>query len=203
MQKTTRKAGQAFSLSELIVAMTVLAIMVTFNISKILNAQSQTKSKSLMKETISTMSSLYVDGVKSREFTLDVRASDFVLSKVNAVKVCPNNSITEGCFPQGFNGGNWPADEAGFILSNGVTVSGIDNTMNTQTSGVDGIVMDWNGPAGPNLAGEDQMYLLVCLTPPTGGYIPAYNVYCQDRIGFLTPTSWLGVSNSLLFEGLF
>lgn len=88
--------------------------------------------------------------------------TSYVPSHLNAVKICSVNAAAEGCWPQ-TNDIGVESNEPGFVLSNGVTIAG----MNLFT-GANGVIVDWNGTQGPNLRGDDQIYLYVCYGQGSG-----------------------------------
>jgi hypothetical protein len=51
-------------------------------------------------------------------------------------------------------------------MHNGATVAGFRNS----TQVFDGIIVDWNGPGGSNVIGDDQMYMAINFTQSTPYY---------------------------------
>lgn len=157
-----------FTLAELLIALAILAEIATFTIPKILTASQQQKKFSTFKEVISTLSDLAYDANMTGD-------TSYVPNHINAVKVCSTNASTEGCWSQ-TNDIGVEADEPGYILHDGATIAGLNGF-----TGANGVIVDWNGPQGPNLRGDDQIYLYVCYDQGNGcwsyhaGYVWGYD----------------------------
>jgi len=161
---------KGFTLAELLVALMILGIIATFTIPKILYSSQQQKKIATFKEVISTVSDLaYMANLKGD--------TTYLTSNINAIKVCSSNAVTQGCWTQTDDVGAGESTEPGYILHNGATVAGF----NTFT-GANGIIVDWNGPDGPNTRGDDQIYLWVCYDQGNGCWTTyhAGNVWGHD-----------------------
>lgn len=173
-----------FTLAELLIALAILGEIATFTIPKILSAQQNGQKKTVMRETVATMMAILHQGriTGNVQSALD---STYIINNINAIKICSSNSTTEGCWTQG--GMSSEVDEAGALLPNGATIAGFNNP----SSSGNGIAMDWNGAAGPNLDGDDQLDLYMCVGPSNCG---------SRRPGTITPDS---AASTTLFESIF
>lgn len=153
---------RGFTLAELLISLAVLGVIATFAIPKVLDSQQDQKREAVMKETYAAMAEIYYLGGLTGEKIVGVDLSSYTLSKLNIIRSCPNNSLTEGCWTHAadLNGsGGACADKrinAGFTLANGATVAGFSDAFD---DGAFWIQIDWNGPEGPNILADDQFYL--------------------------------------------
>lgn len=155
---STGKPGNGFTLAELLIALAILAEIATFTIPKILTSQQNSQKASVFKETISSLNSIVYMGMIQGAISPS-NFGTYILSQVNAVKLCPNNAATEGCFTQ-TDGTAAEGTSPGFVLPNGATLAGFENCCdNGGGAWNNGVVVDWNGAAGPNILGNDQMWL--------------------------------------------
>jgi prepilin-type N-terminal cleavage/methylation domain-containing protein len=177
-----------FTLAELLIALAILGEIATFTIPKIISAQQNGKKKTVFRETIAALAEAQHLALIQGELSKSTNVSQAILPKLNFVKVCSSNSLTEGCWTQGWTG-PWSEDQrTGGILSNGATVAGINSSV--QASGTDAFIFDWNGASPPNVEGDDQLFLIFCFDKSGSGY----SVYCtrsstQDYIDYMNAGS--------------
>lgn len=169
-----------FTLAELLISLVILGEIATFTIPKVLNAQQDGRRVAIFKETIGVLSEITYMGYLTGELTSSNVAS-YYTSKLNAVKICPNNAFTEQCWAH--SGGS---NEPGFILHNGATLSGFNNF-----GPGNGVELDWNGPQSPNIEGQDIIALQICFGTPC---------YYGARAG--TVTTYTATSETM-FQTLF
>lgn len=150
------KKQSGFTLAELLIALLILGEIATFTIPKVLTASQQQQKIATFKETISTFAGLaYMANLQSD--------TTYFPNKLNAVKVCNSNANTQGCWSHTNNANTGEGNEPGFVLHNGATVAGFNGY-----TGSNGIIVDWNGPLGPNIRGDDQIYLYICFDQGNG-----------------------------------
>jgi hypothetical protein len=131
-------------LAELLLAMGVLAILMTFNIHKILNAQVISQKKAVMKETLGALNQVTFQATQDRVADELVFWTQLTTT-LNVVKNCPTNGIAEGCWAPGVA----PATK-GMVLHNGALIyPRWTPTPTIQTA----LYIDWNGAKGPNAYG--------------------------------------------------
>lgn len=148
-----------FTLAELLIALGILGVIATFTIPKLLQSQQNSEKKSVFKETIAALSDITYTGNISGDLTRD-NINTFIFQKMNAVKICPADASSQGCWPNthpAFNVGE--TTEGGATLHNGAVIAGIKATAVTD---YESFIMDWNGPDSPNTEGDDQILLLLC-----------------------------------------
>lgn len=153
------RQARGFTLAELLICIAILAEIATFTIPKILSAQQQSTKIAVFRDSLSTLMAVLHNG-KITGNIRDAGDSAYVLYNVNALKICPSNSSTQGCWTHGSIASEY--NEPGVLLINGVTVAGI-NVAPGQSG--EGFYMDWNGPAGPNIEGEDILGANMCFGP--------------------------------------
>jgi prepilin-type N-terminal cleavage/methylation domain-containing protein len=141
-----------FSLAELLIAVAILGEIATFTIPKLISAQQMGKRQMVLKQTVSMLSDLTYRGYLMKQMSGSYNGT-YYIDNVNALKVCSNNSSTEGCWSH--TAPSTENVEPGFVLHNGAVVAGFNNV--AEVWGYNGIIMDWNGATGPNLEGDDQI----------------------------------------------
>jgi prepilin-type N-terminal cleavage/methylation domain-containing protein len=155
-----------FTLAELLIALAILGVIATFTIPKVLQSQQNGQKIAIFKETIAAIQQ--AQDKEQLEGGVTPTTDD-----MNAIKTCPNNAGTEGCWPQAALG-VWPnfnkSSGGGMILANGASVGGLglsfqDNIVNPSED-IQAITIDWNGATGPNVDGDDQLTLLFCFSKP-------------------------------------
>jgi prepilin-type N-terminal cleavage/methylation domain-containing protein len=184
-----QKRSVGFTLTELLISLAILGEIATFTIPKILTSQQSAKRAAVLKESISTIQAVIYNGILTRNLTL-TNSYSYISSNVNAVKLCPTNARTEGCWTQPLFDSN--PQGPGFILPNGATVSGFETPWSPNDNGngqwAGYFFIDWNGADGPNLEGQDQMILVY-------GFGTATWQNAYDNWGTLRPGEIKGSGN--------
>ena len=151
---------QGFTLAELLISLTILAEIATFTIPKILVAQQNMQKRIVFKETIATFNqALYLYCLEPGKYS-NMPLFDFIASKVNTVKQCNSNALSQGCSPATPVGGG-EAIEPGFTLHNGASVAGFNSGLSDNE-----FVLDWNGLSGSNDATEQIRLAMNFTTTP-------------------------------------
>jgi len=144
-----------FTLAELLIALAVLGIIAAFTIPKVLTSQQSNKDSAILKETVSALEDIILNGIKRGEInTASPDMSTYVKSRINAIRVCAN-ATADGCWIHASDC-PFPAEftESGYILANGATLAGFRDAITYE-----GFMIDANGATPPNLLGQDQLYL--------------------------------------------
>jgi prepilin-type N-terminal cleavage/methylation domain-containing protein len=177
MLKLPRLKRKAFTLAELLISMAILGVIATFTIPKMLNQNDTQSRKAVMKEVVGMLSS------QLNEFLLTHDAAsvtndnpsfsylfyDYLKNHINYSKLCPTDSVSEGCWNTAIQG---PTSYAGLVLPNGAVLSylmwipwGAGGTPYIY------VLVDWNGVKGPNkiqewsptvIPEQDQFMLALC-----------------------------------------
>lgn len=148
-----------FTLAELLIALAILGVIATFTIPKVLNSQQDGQKSAVFRETIAALESITISGVQQGELNNSNNGS-YILSKLNAVKICDTDSSAQGCWNQGIQGNpNLTVTQPGLIMHNGAFVVGLDDD---NSPPVNNIYIDYNGLEEPNIVGQDQIYLAIC-----------------------------------------
>ncbi|MFM7390447.1 MAG: type II secretion system protein [Vampirovibrionales bacterium] len=157
----TNKKG--FTLSELLISLAVLGLISALTLPSIFNNVEQAKKKAALKEAITTLSQIVyqanAEGVQPADF------ATYFASKATLARWCPTSAENEGCTPQSLYGGLWYTTKLtnpGAIFPSGVGVA-----MATFSSYGMSFKLDYNGDAGPNITGIDQMDYWANLTQST------------------------------------
>ena len=150
-----------FSLAELLLALLILGQIAVFTIPKVLSAQANAQNISVLKETIANINQVVYIGVITRELDQSSNGT-YVRSHLNLVKECPTNATTQLCWTQGSDSIAAELTQGGGIMHNGATLSGLNNGCCSSGDDYDIFAIDWNGPAGPNIQGDDQIRMYYC-----------------------------------------
>jgi hypothetical protein len=177
-QMTHRMEG--FSLVEIILSVSLLAILMVFTVPKVIEAQDSSSKKATFRELFSVLYTIQDEGIAYGKLHPG-SYKDYIFSRLNAARFCNGNSSAEGCWNTAVQGSigiiGTEAGEAGFVMQNGATVVGFSNCCaNGPVS--DGLwtadwLIDWNGRQGPNIIGEDQLLVLHCYgKQDCGAWVP-------------------------------
>ncbi len=126
--------------------------------------QNHQKRSAVFKDVISTLSNIQAEGMRTNRLT-QANFSSYFLGRLITSRECVNNALKEGCWisTQG-SAQDWfdqvPAEEAepGLIMMNGASITGFTPHGQYENS----LFIDWNGVAGPNKVGQDQLYVDMC-----------------------------------------
>jgi hypothetical protein len=153
-----RSKQKGMTLTELSFAFAVICLISAFTIPKIISSNHADTRKAVFRETLSSLHVIMQQGSATGDLRID-NTSTYFISRLNTIKVC-QNSASEGCAV--VNGGTGEDFLPGAILANGSSVFGLDNCCADN-----GFVIDYNGPKPPNLVGQDQIRMEMCLGPQT------------------------------------
>lgn len=148
-----------FTLSELLIAVIILGVIAAFSVPKVLQGQQDQKRKAVMKEVVATLIATGNTGGLTGELNADdspINAENYFTDHINHVQKCvPANlcwdySYTAArfdCYPSLSHPSRYPV----LKMHNGALIQ-LYFTYSGQWQMVQ---IDWNGPEGPNLHGED------------------------------------------------
>jgi hypothetical protein len=169
----------------LLISLAILGEIATFTIPKILSSQQNAQKQLVFKDTIAMLNGVVYQGMLTGELT-DSTYFTYLQTHMNYVKYCSNAS-TGGCWP-GSSNISWNSSSAkGYLLHNGAMITDVE----TSTDG-DGVIIDYNGTAGPNLDGQDQMAVLLCWN----------GTYQTAKAGQVTPDDW-STTSVQMYQNLF
>lgn len=160
---------KGFTLAELLIALAIIGAIATFTIPKILQANKYNQKKLVLRETIATIDHIFYEIGQATRVDASTNLNVYLQTRLNAVRYCPNNSIGEGCWTAAMAdpGGLNSDDAIGAILHNGAYIAGLGSNTNDPTP-LDNtrpyvsFLIDYNGPAGPNVEGEDTLFVEYC-----------------------------------------
>lgn len=150
---------RGFTYTELLMSLFLIGSMTTFAITKILTSYQNHQKLAVVREVVGTLNQVVYMGRVTGELSLENFGS-YMRSHINAVKVCPSNSYTEGCWDaviqRDFGD---ESNQPGLVLHNGATLLGLDDWCCELSPEelCNGLIVDWNGAKGPNIPGEDQV----------------------------------------------
>lgn len=174
----TRQCFQAFTLSELLMALALLGLVATFTMPKVLQTTTEQQHKAKFKETIALIEQIGFEAYQSGQ--AEALRWDYFIARVNAVKVCNGDGVALGCMAA--ISGNGALDEdtqRAFVLPTGVVVGGINPVShpNNAFTQVDHWIIDVNGLASPNTYGQDILWVSAPRFDGTGTLNPG----CENR----------------------
>lgn len=159
-------SSSGFSLAELLSALVIFAVISTFSIPKVLNAQKNEHYSAVLKENIALLSELVYRGTVLGELPQGSETKmGYFSSRINALKICSVNANKEACWSHASatRGIETQKDEGAMIMHNGSVIAGFHPTALVNNGfPADHIAIDINGAQGPNREGEDQISLTVC-----------------------------------------
>jgi prepilin-type N-terminal cleavage/methylation domain-containing protein len=187
---TGKRALFGFTLAELLIALTVLAVIASFTIPKILTQMAEQEMRANFKETFGALSTILREGTLKGTIQNQTNYSSALINQLQYVKYCPI-ALSGGCKTADQDSSE---NEAGFIFHNGVNLWGV-----ASNSGVkqDTIFLDLNGFTQPNVIGQDTIQLKVCFSGTVhstcqnggGGNYPG-----QRGAGLIHPENTLSVN---------
>jgi prepilin-type N-terminal cleavage/methylation domain-containing protein len=157
--KFNQFALSAFTLSELLISLSVIGLISAIAVPSIFNALEDNSKKARFKETYSILNNVVKKGVESGEMN-HAGDLDYLKKNLNASKFC-TNAWDYGCWPVNNNYGDAVASDPGFVMTSGVYVFGIAGS---GTPGNDLYWIDINGIKGPNARCKDQYPVMVNVT---------------------------------------
>jgi prepilin-type N-terminal cleavage/methylation domain-containing protein len=184
------KIFKGFTLSELLVALSVLSIISTFTLVKVVSANQVQQNKAKFKELYSTLSNIVYEGRLYGTVKTQLQFSQALQNKVSFLKFCPTNAVANGCWDSTMYQATGEGLEGGGILHNGLYMAGVSNT----NAANDYVVVDLNGPSPPNQLGQDTFALSICLNTQA-------NVLCQPGAGYTSFTYTGVVSSGTILPG--
>jgi prepilin-type N-terminal cleavage/methylation domain-containing protein len=158
-------AKTAFTLAELLIALAILGVIATFSIPKVLQSQQNNQKQAIFKEIISAFINIQQSSLRD-----GYSYTNFYDSQ-NAVKHCDIGDATS-CWTQPEVSVPFPISgfSYGYVLHNGATAMytslALSGGAPAGTQDYEFVEVDWNGPTGPNVIGDDQVILIGCLTQP-------------------------------------
>ena len=167
-----RRTG--FTLSEILIALSLLGVVAAFTIPKILSSTGDRQLRALATETLASLTQILEEGQYTKQLQI-TNFNQYFAQRLNAIKVCDTNSSTQGCWDTTVQGngdlvpGPHEVNEAGFIMPNGVAIVGLNSSPNPSsndfldgTYSPNGFIIDLNGTQGPNAFGVDQFLMAMC-----------------------------------------
>jgi prepilin-type N-terminal cleavage/methylation domain-containing protein len=145
---------KGFTLSELLVSLSVLGLIAALSIPSILAGVEKNQLKARYKETFNVISNVMQTGLASGELTTTGDIA-YLSKNMNAEKVC-TNAGAEGCWGGSDTVAN-KSNTPGILLHSGASITDIENN----TSGADRYFIDVNGASEPNIRCEDQFPVVV------------------------------------------
>jgi type II secretory pathway pseudopilin PulG len=117
------KFNTAFTLSELLISVSVLGLVGAMMVPSILNSVEKATRRAIFKETYQMISTFTYQAVFVDEEPTSTRLLENIASSGNVAKLCNKSVKAEGCWFEGQIDDN-EATEAGMVLLNGANVYG-------------------------------------------------------------------------------
>lgn len=176
---------KGFTLAELLITLSILGVIATFAIPKLISSQQSDKRSTIFKETLATLSGLTVEAARQGGFTSATVEKAFFDERLNYIKRCAVDTGAEGCWNT-TDGLGAAGNANGYVLANGASINSINGaTLPTR----DTVFIDWNGPALPNVEGDDIMSIVICFGPGTCPSIDGTGANAPGAVGPNSATS--------------
>ena len=159
------KHHKAFSLAELAITLSLIGILAVSLLPMISNSQAgPRKYTATLKTTMTTIENALSTALLRRD-RLDSYA--VIQETLKPERSCPTNASTEGCWNATTQAStnadvNIERIQPGFILKNGVSLVGLENTSSSMNPSMNGWLIDANGADGPNRRNIDQLFVNMC-----------------------------------------
>jgi type II secretory pathway pseudopilin PulG len=114
-----------FVISELLVALSLLSVVSSISITKVMHAHQTQEIKHAMKDAMSTLSQLFQQDALQERLTDPNAFNVWLQTKVNALQYCPTNVTAEGCLAKAKTNvlpDPWWVTTNGFVFPNGTIV---------------------------------------------------------------------------------
>ncbi|MEM0952337.1 MAG: type II secretion system protein [Cyanobacteria bacterium P01_H01_bin.74] len=157
-----KKSHLGISLIEITVVISILAIVATFVMTKVLLSQKDTKRIAVFKETIGAIQEIAYKGFVEGKIVQGSNGS-YVLNHLNALKICDTNSEAQGCWNSSLSDAR--TKQPGCILANGAVIAGLQDKPGGPGENNFRFYIDWNGQKGPNTLGDDLLKLRLYFFP--------------------------------------
>jgi prepilin-type N-terminal cleavage/methylation domain-containing protein len=148
------KPKQAFSLSELLIALAILGLVATLSGSAFFASFEKSKNKAVFQETLHIFKTVLHEAFVSEN---NATNWDLFSKQTNVIKSCPNNSWVEGCnitgYWYGYHG------HPGLVFHNGARVNSAYFPYTGTGAQYGYFFIDINGATPPNTDGKDQAIL--------------------------------------------
>jgi prepilin-type N-terminal cleavage/methylation domain-containing protein len=112
---------RGFSLAEVVISLAVLGLIASLTLPSLFMSMDRIKKRAVFKETYQAFATAF------NEMKLSGEPTATVINKLNPAKICPNNSLTQGCttfdHPE--------AREPGVKLATGARIFGINSSFFT------------------------------------------------------------------------
>ena len=162
---------KGFTLSELLIALAVLGVMATFTIPKLLHNNQAANRKAVFKEVISILAQTTVAAVSENLGPQDY--ASYLVNRLNYSQFCDYPAWSTGCWNPTSDAINYMSANPGwgYVLPSGAVLGlhGVGGPgTRTYTPKMDQnyqVFVDYNGLAGPNKLGEDEILLMMCFDP--------------------------------------
>jgi prepilin-type N-terminal cleavage/methylation domain-containing protein len=186
---------KGFTLTEVVVAITIIGIIAAFNISKLYTTVQLNKRNAIFRETISTLNAVVYEGVLTNTLKQGVEytpVENFFNSKLSSIKFCAQGSTKANCWTWDYSSdpsSSVQNDYPSWLLPSGAVIC--IQTAQSLNGGYQ-VYMDWNGDQGPNAHGVDQILL----------YIPVSYTAHNTKVGQLKPLFW-NIESATLFNEVY
>lgn len=160
--KLFRMPCAGFSLAEVLVSLMILGTISAYTIPKVISSNTQGQNSARLKEIIGSLSELTYKAMILRDNALTPATfHTYYATNLNVVKSCPGDIVTQGCWTWAFGSpSRFPFQ--GMVLPSGATLASFNVCCDLGGGQLgNGIAVDINGSAGPNVYGKDQIDLVI------------------------------------------
>jgi prepilin-type N-terminal cleavage/methylation domain-containing protein len=113
---------RGFTLTELLIGISLLGLFSALTLPSVFNSISEQKDRAILRKTTNDIMKIAQTGYARGEVPLGNASAlvRYIVSKVNAAKICPTQMLAEGCMNYDYN---WADNVPGYVTQEGWTVS--------------------------------------------------------------------------------
>lgn len=184
IQPATRQSPRGFTLSELLISLAILGLIAVFTIPQVLRSMQASQNKTALKDAIASLAEISYRAALQND--PETNSWTFVRTNIAWTRESVVGPLS-------------PANT--LFLPTGAAISNLNTNHSAQ---VDSVVIDTNGPTGPNVVCEDQIMVILCWK--SGGCPATYPFQtAPSKPGRIEPfaTGWVLACNTEFFNSLF
>ena len=123
MSALNSSVKKAFTLTELLVSLTVLGLIATLTLPHLFASFDRAKKRAVFKEAYQALAEAVHSSTMEGGTVFDI------IDKLNPKKICRTNALTEGCTQ--YSGGGYEQNEPGVVLATGATIFGLTSSVSS------------------------------------------------------------------------
>jgi type II secretory pathway pseudopilin PulG len=187
----------AFTLSELLISLAVIGLISALTLPAVFNSVQRSQKRAVLKESVSVIQTAFLVCLNTEECSSGNYAN--LYSMINSSVLCSSNDGScKFSYPiAGAPSESTDNNSTGYMLQTGAYMWGFQTDNINQS---DAFLIDFNGKTGPNIVGQDVLYLIRC---DMNGYAGSGAVCNTPQHGSIQPIGWFSPESTALWEDLY